>query len=463
MAAAKRPLTLDELGEAISLEPCQPYFMPERLINSPKGIIRWCHGLIALHDLDDTLQFAHSSVKDFLCNPEAARVTLQDFHFAQNDADRRLGEVCVTYLSFNDFKIQLVKAPKAQVFLDPMMMASHALNARSTGIVLKKAKHLMGKRSKSTPVTSRLMTSQTVTKPYWFLQYASDFWLTHTKEFSPGQGRVWTLFVPLAEERFTILSDPGDPSQSLRNPRATELCYYMFGNQHLALFRHCMARQSDLTLTLAWVLRFKYLSFIRLIPELTEQPKSSWIEAVLSVGVPDIHDFLSHAGTDWMEGLTLIERSTLLAKFITDGDSDASWKLVQLGIDPLHNCNDQGLTTTLFEKLIRYGGPGHLEHVCQAMLASNAIFERKIAHEAIKVLLKHGALVDVTDDHRQTALHIAAWLNSLPTVKTLLAAGASLELRDKDFRTALDYAEQEVAHQLHLVMASRPDGTSRSK
>lgn len=37
VAAAKRPLTLDELGEAISLEPYQTCFMPERLVNNPKA------------------------------------------------------------------------------------------------------------------------------------------------------------------------------------------------------------------------------------------------------------------------------------------------------------------------------------------------------------------------------------------------------------------------------------------
>jgi hypothetical protein len=48
MAVAKRPLTTEELGEAISIEPCQPYFMRERMINKPTNIIRWCHGLAVL-------------------------------------------------------------------------------------------------------------------------------------------------------------------------------------------------------------------------------------------------------------------------------------------------------------------------------------------------------------------------------------------------------------------------------
>ncbi|TIA29036.1 hypothetical protein D6C79_10067, partial [Aureobasidium pullulans] len=120
MAVAKRPLTSEELGEAISIEPCQPYFMRERMINNPTNIIRWCHGLAVLDELNETLQFAHSSVRDFFCSLETEHVVLHGFHFVQEQVEREFGDICVTYLSFNDFKQQLAKSPKQPLLLNPM-------------------------------------------------------------------------------------------------------------------------------------------------------------------------------------------------------------------------------------------------------------------------------------------------------------------------------------------------------
>ncbi|TIA16985.1 hypothetical protein D6C80_04215 [Aureobasidium pullulans] len=162
MAVAKRPLTSEELGEAISIEPCQPYFMRERMINNPTNIIRWCHGLAVLDELNETLQFAHSSVRDFFCSLETKHVVLHGFHFVQEQVDREFGDICVTYLSFNDFKQQLAKSPKQPLLLNPMVMANQALTSDTSSILLQKASELINKRHKSTLLALtyiRLLTS----------------------------------------------------------------------------------------------------------------------------------------------------------------------------------------------------------------------------------------------------------------------------------------------------------------
>ncbi|KAG9657777.1 hypothetical protein KCU64_g4966, partial [Aureobasidium melanogenum] len=211
MAAAKRPLSPEELDEAISVEPCQPYFMSDRLLNDINGIVRWCHGLIALDELDETLQFTHSSVKSFLCGPDSQRLTLPGFHFEQDEVNRQFGEICVTYLDFNDFKTQVVKYHRPEALPDPIKMASHALNSGSPSPLLDKASHLMRRRAKSTLAKSRLLHRQTdsevnnaVTTKYHLLQYASEFWLWHTTDFSPDQGRLWSLFETLAVNRYGV-------------------------------------------------------------------------------------------------------------------------------------------------------------------------------------------------------------------------------------------------------------------
>lgn len=138
----------------------------------------------------------------------------------------------------------------------------------------------------------------------------------------------------------------------------------------------------------------------------------------------------------------------------------------KLGINPYHECNNQGRSTTILEEPIRQANSNVVKTVCDAMLACNADLERRIAHggrtalhvaaemsnwKATATLLNNGALVNTTDDHGQTASHIAApgyGRDFERTMEILLEAGASLEIKDQDGNIALDHATNDVAHQL---------------
>lgn len=477
MAAAKRPLTLDELGEVVSIEPCQPSYMPERLINDTHGIVRWCHGLVALHDLDDALHFTHSSVREFFCSPDTNRVKLQGFHFRPNEADRGFGEVCVTYLNFNDFKTQLVKPPKRQELLglDPMMVASHTLRSGSPGIAFDRARDLMRKRSKSTSATSKLLfphvgdrASYAITNKYWLHRYASEFWLSHTSELSPEQGHLWNLFRMLAEQRYPAhLNTRIVVPEAGMDGRGRTLCDYIYSHQHQALFRRCMAErwtESALPLVLAEALGRKCFSFVKLLPPLAQYHGLSWQQALLSLDQSDLIETLPLAGTQWYEELTVSERSKLFV--VTLGsDGIVSRQLIRDGIDPYYRCEFQGESQILLKMLIRGMHSSLLSDVCEAMLASNMSFERKIAHpgrtvlhcaadaggEAIATLLEHGALVNAFDDHGQTALHIATSAARHEAMKILLKYSAPVNATDDHGQTALHIAVQGCTYHFAIV------------
>lgn len=364
--------------------------------------------------------------------------------------------------------------------LTPMMMASQILSDQLPAVVANKAKDFMTKRSKSTPATSKLLlprgvdhTSHAVTRTYQFLQYASEFWLSHTTVFSPEQDLLWNLFRSLAEERYAVLSEP-HISTSLQDPddRVTALRDYMFSHQHQALFRQWVARQwhaKDLPWTLALVLRWECFSFVRLLPPLAKHPGSSWLAGVLSLEDYDLENAMRSAGNGWMRRLTLTERSDLLVRIVGSYELKfliTATELAQLDIDPFYECNNQGRMTTPLEELIRAPDIVPLKGVCKAMLASNADFERTIAHPgrtalhvaadlgksgATSVLLEHGALINATDDNGQTAMHLAARgtkSSTLNTVQRLLEAKASLDITDKYGKVALDYATGGVKGQI---------------
>jgi hypothetical protein len=60
-----------------------------------------------LHE-DGEIQFIHPAVKKVLTSFRESS-GIADFSFPLFEADMEIGELCVTYLDFNGFKIQLIK------------------------------------------------------------------------------------------------------------------------------------------------------------------------------------------------------------------------------------------------------------------------------------------------------------------------------------------------------------------
>jgi len=101
-----RPLTLEELVEAIAIEPGACALDRATLLNDPEDITDICAGLVSLSDDGKTVGLAHFSVKEYLISPQIAtspvaapfRIDLEKTHVL-------LAKRCLTYLSFEDFEL----------------------------------------------------------------------------------------------------------------------------------------------------------------------------------------------------------------------------------------------------------------------------------------------------------------------------------------------------------------------
>lgn len=75
--------------------------------------------------------------------------------------------------------------------------------------------------------------------------------------------------------------------------------------------------------------------------------------------------------------------------------------------------------------------------------------------EAIKILLKHKAKINLKDDKGDTALMYAASKGQLDAVKLLLEAGANKDIMNEDYITAQTYADmynhEEVSKLLETI------------
>lgn len=192
VATARRPMILEELQEAIAVKPHQKYSDPERFVNDISQIVSWCGNLIVADEEDNTVQFTHQTVKTFLLNvfPDE---TSGDFHFQQPQIDHYAGEICVTYLNFNDFKRKLIKQPKALHLPTPKAIVkasfSSGLPSKTMSIWERFKEYRKGKTLDSGHVFATealrkdLEAAWELRKEHPFLSYASDHWLHHSAYF----------------------------------------------------------------------------------------------------------------------------------------------------------------------------------------------------------------------------------------------------------------------------------------
>ena len=108
VAAAKRPLSLPELREAVSVETCQKALSPDQLVNDIGHLRAWSASLIILDEEEELVQYAHHSVKDFLQSTSVDK-SLDIFQFKFPDADDMVGQICVTYLNLENLGTELAR------------------------------------------------------------------------------------------------------------------------------------------------------------------------------------------------------------------------------------------------------------------------------------------------------------------------------------------------------------------
>ncbi|KAH8586021.1 ankyrin repeat-containing domain protein [Bisporella sp. PMI_857] len=239
IAAAKRPLLLEELREALAIGSGDAYLQWDRRVNNADRIIPWCASLVVLDEEDLVVQFAHHSVIQFLLSKEYS-VATKRFHFQVPEVNHVAGEICVTYLNFNDFKLQMTRLPRGHQAIQPKDLVPSGQNR-----VMKYGLKLAGMATKKSRVNFDVMQQlgytsgkdsiglvERIQTQYSFLAYASEFWLSHTagfRETTPTY-TLWKQLVfaehPLAMKPWTI--DKGwNAKRSITN--------YILNESHYAL------------------------------------------------------------------------------------------------------------------------------------------------------------------------------------------------------------------------------------
>ncbi|KAI3326133.1 ankyrin repeat-containing domain protein [Xylariaceae sp. AK1471] len=224
IAAAARPLSLEELREAIAIDIGQLYSIPERLCNDTDSILLSCENLVHVDEEDQSIQFAHHTIKQFLLQrPALLRQPVDNdlrmFYIDPEEADHFIGEICITYLNFNDFKTTLSRRPKPITLPSPPDVALAALGPK-LNMTYKLGRMFRSGRVPTPIDIDRIIKSSTndsnskpqvIYNAHPFLNYASTNWVLHTKTFQDKHSNTWNLWKNIIVNGHDLAVKPWQP------------------------------------------------------------------------------------------------------------------------------------------------------------------------------------------------------------------------------------------------------------
>ncbi|KAJ2905009.1 hypothetical protein MKZ38_006665 [Zalerion maritima] len=184
MVSARRPLTTEELREALAVIPGHSEWRPERLINNIYSTLACCGCLILEDEEDQTVRFVHHSVRQFLSSPEFCAESLG---YTMLDSESQMAAIVVTYLNLSLFDKSVSRTVVPSVRSGPVLtgVVQSTLKSKATqGMALKLLQSFKGgTRSHDEPqVYLSRVTGRKSTAPmeFRFFSYAKSYWLHHS-------------------------------------------------------------------------------------------------------------------------------------------------------------------------------------------------------------------------------------------------------------------------------------------
>ncbi|KIW81616.1 hypothetical protein Z517_04642 [Fonsecaea pedrosoi CBS 271.37] len=211
VAAAQRPLTVQELREAVSILPGDT--RGPGLPHDMRSVLGKCGGLLIVDEEDDTVRFAHPSVRQYL-TLTSEHTTKSQFHVDLREADITMGEICVTHLHPAFFESGYVTSNSRWWIKSSAKASTIVLPGLPSEIVARHSQTLLKRNRKPDFDAGRYLEEADghaiPKRELWthaFLPYAREFWLFHTKSFEENKQvsyRLWYQFIRFQTLRVTL-------------------------------------------------------------------------------------------------------------------------------------------------------------------------------------------------------------------------------------------------------------------
>ncbi|KAK3378979.1 nacht domain-containing protein [Lasiosphaeria ovina] len=215
ITAAHRPLTAEELREALSVAPGETAWDPGRLLHDIYSALACCGSLVVVDEEEQSVRLIHHSVKQFLLGEFGVSTGAI---FTMDDAKRTMADIVTTYLNYDVFETQLsttviprIPAPDAP---------SSIIRAMDPGIVQSLALRLL--RSRKQPnfdMGSILADASNRRRPpsvdqFHFYSYARSHLLRHIWYISAHKPAILHLLSRLVQRKIVDVDARDDEGRT---------------------------------------------------------------------------------------------------------------------------------------------------------------------------------------------------------------------------------------------------------
>lgn len=235
--AARRPLTVAELGEAAAIQPGDTHLLRQRIVHNDMHILEACSNFV-VHAADGTVLLAHHTVQEYFVQiaPSVRNEIVFSTWTWPMDANCIVTTACLTYLLFSDFETQITKSSRDNLSMPTSMMGTRlALSAGSArhSALMPLVASIRGLKDGSEKTTKlrlpprRHPQGQIPTDEYLMLNYIASNWHWHAQRQFSRNSDDSTLDVSLLSKVIFRASSvvayrpwwtpnyrPEDPSQS---------------------------------------------------------------------------------------------------------------------------------------------------------------------------------------------------------------------------------------------------------
>lgn len=420
ITAAQRPLTLDELREAISITPGDISWDQSKLVNDILKSLRSCGSFLVIDEELSTVHFAHSSLKQHLLSKPTVD-DIRDYHITLPEADARLGEIIVTYLNLGVLGRQVSKIgqpSKLDAATIPSTVVESTLKrhetARKVALRLIRSKDPKKISTVESGAASKLSNRRSILVPdiFAFLPYCQQHWLFHTKSIdvlatqNPKLRDTYRLWGELTDGKIDSVESPW----STGSGGAGVDIEMVMKTHHAALIRKT-AR------LLYQAMALPITKFQGVIPS-----KLNSLLSCQACTIPELTRIMDMSGELSAGGANLVLRGALQYEC-----NDVAQLALSSGADP-NSTNSIVYTDSQ--------GPNK-SAVMHALQAAALL---PLMQGTLEMLLEKGAAIDAQSGAFGTALIAASASNNVRAALALLKKGANTELKSPSGGTAIELA-----------------------
>ncbi|KAJ5288209.1 hypothetical protein N7478_003895 [Penicillium angulare] len=208
--AARRPLTIYEIQEALSVVPGEAEWDPSRHLNNIHSSLATCGCLIHIDEEEMTARLVHPSLKQFLAEGIPANMGI--IKLTAEAAHQYIAEIIITYLSYNVFDRQVsrCKATHVSAGSAPSNIINSTFSSSSSIRTL--AVKLLRSKTESDfdlgKVLGQVQRSpqQNTHDDFCFHAYAKSHWHIHMIYMSSPPKKIDRLLFTLAQSDHAVLN-----------------------------------------------------------------------------------------------------------------------------------------------------------------------------------------------------------------------------------------------------------------